>query len=384
MGLSGTLDTMPVVELMLWLSKRQRTGIVTFKRASLTKNVTLENGKIVNAASNDPREYFGQFLINFGLINEDQLQKAFETQQETRVLLGKILVMTGLVSEEQVLRMLELKIRETFLDVFLWDEGVFEFLDGVLPDEPSVVHVAVDLGKLYLEGATRRNQFQEIRKSIPNNQCQFLVNPAALSPNMDPQSSDGVMLQLARQGLTVQDIILKFHSTDYPVLRNLHEMVRRGWLAAAEGPPASGGDSLIPEPEVELIESVETSGAERYLNEAETAVQQHSYDRAVAVLHKGLAEFPYDPDLCDALEVAEKGLTDTLRTSLLTENRVPQLLRDDLLRDTLKWTPAQRYLLSLIDGKRNLRSIIMVSPLKEVEALKTFHQLIQSGFVGLK
>lgn len=380
MGLQGTLDTMPVGELMHWLSKRSRTGILIFKRASVTKTVTLEGGKITNAASTDPREYFGQFLINFGLVNEDQLQKAFETQQQTRVLLGKILVMTGLVSEEQVHKMLELKIRETFLDVFLWGEGAFEFHDGMVPDEPSVVHVAVDFSKLYQEGTARQNSYAEIRRAIPRNDCRFASQEGQVPSNIDPRSTDGVMLQMARQGFSVQDIILRFHSLDYPILRNLHEMIKRGWLAVASG---IAQEPEIPEPEVEL-EPTEQTGTDRYLMEAEAALQKRDFNRAVTVLHKGLVEFPYDPDLCDALETAEKGLANALRTELLSENRVPYLMRDDLLQPNAKWTPAQRYLLSRIDGQRSLRSIVMVSPLKEVEALRTFHALIKAGFVGLR
>ena len=89
-------------------------------------------------------------------------------------------------------------------------------------------------------------------------------------------------------------------------------------------------------------------------------------------------------DLCEALEIAESGLVDALRNEMLTDKCVPYLLRDDLLAISSKWTPAQRYILSRIDGQRNLRSIIMVSPLKEVEALKTFRSLIKAGYVALR
>ena len=85
MSLSGTLDTMPVHELTDWMSKKKSTGILTLKRAGVTKTMTIESGQVINAASTDAREYLGQFLINFGVVTEDQLQKAFETQLETKV-----------------------------------------------------------------------------------------------------------------------------------------------------------------------------------------------------------------------------------------------------------------------------------------------------------
>jgi len=117
---------------------------------------------------------------------------------------------------------------------------------------------------------------------------------------------------------------------------------------------------------------------------AQDSMQSRDYDQAVGILKRGLVDHPYDPDLCEALEIAESGLVDALRSDMLSDKCVPYLLRDDLLAISSKWTPAQRYILSRIDGQRNLRSIIMVSPLKEVEALKTFRVLIKAGYVALR
>ncbi len=91
MGLWGTLDAMPISELMQWLAKVNRSGTLIVEYSGVTKSIILESGMVVKVASTDPREYLGQLLVNFGLITEEQLQKAFVTQQETKVLLGKIL-----------------------------------------------------------------------------------------------------------------------------------------------------------------------------------------------------------------------------------------------------------------------------------------------------
>jgi len=386
-GLSGTLDTMSVGELIDWMSNKNATGILTFKRAGVAKTMTIESSQVVNAASNDAREYLGQFLINFGVVTEDQLQKAFETQQETKVLLGRILVMTGLAKEEQIHRILELKIRESFLDVFLWDQGNFNFQDGIVPDEPSVVPVSVDLTSLCKEGMTRKKSYEEIRAAIPSNACRFLCNQKALPKDLDPRSANAVMLQLAGREFSAADIILRFHSLDFPILKNLFEMTKRGWLAVTE--PTASTDVEIDVQEIMEPGSASGGGAgqtgpDDYLMSAQKSMQGRDFDQAIAMLKRGLADHPYDPDLCEALEIAESGLVDALRTEMLTDKCVPYLLRDDLLAISSKWTPAQRYILSRIDGQRNLRSIIMVSPLKEVEALKTFRSLIKADYVALK
>jgi len=90
---------MPLRDIVLYLGNKRASGHLDVERDQLRKRLQIQNGSIINASSNQPREYLGQILINLGYLTEDQFNKAFETQKETKVFLGKILSMIGLVSE---------------------------------------------------------------------------------------------------------------------------------------------------------------------------------------------------------------------------------------------------------------------------------------------
>lgn len=259
MGLWGTLDTLPIGNLLQWLASDHRTGKLLVKCATTSKVVVLEAGMVVKAASTDPREYFGQFLTNFGLITDDQLQKAFETQQETHVLLGKILTMTGICSEDQIQRMLTLKIRESVMDLMLRSEGSFEFQDGVQSIDTSIVPVAVELGAIVREGLERYAHYQQIRKVIPTNAHRLEVQNALIPAGLDQQSTDALVLEQVRQGLSVDDIVLRFHSLDYPILRKIFELVQRGWLKVI-GPNPPLATAQLPDIEIEIESGLENPG----------------------------------------------------------------------------------------------------------------------------
>ena len=47
-------------------------------------------------------------------------------------------------------------------------------------------------------------------------------------------------------------------------------------------------------------------------------------------------------------------------------------------------TAPERYLLSRVEGKRDLPSLINVSPLRELEALAHFQRFVEMGLVALK
>ncbi|HOX46127.1 MAG TPA: DUF4388 domain-containing protein [Myxococcota bacterium] len=386
MGLQGTLDSMPVTELMHWFVQRQRTGVLQLKSRGRVKTLHVDQGRVINAASTDPREYFGQFLINLGLIDEDQLQKAFETQQQTKVLLGKILVMTGLLTEEQVLRVLELKIRESILDAFLWDAGAFEFHDGLLPEETSVVHVALELPALVAEGIQRREQHALIRLRIPSNACGFRALDVPASRQVSPTSTAGILLEMARQGLRAEDIILRFHSLDFPVLRTLHELLERGLLEVLA--PAAAATEL-PMLEVELTDVVvepveEASPEDAAMAQAEAAMGRRDFEGAVRLLETAAARNAHDPTLATALETAERGLLAALRAELRPERCTPVPQALDRQEPAARWTPAERYLLERVDGRRTLKAILQVSPLRELDALRAVRELVRRGVLGLR
>src|SRR5687768_4341267 len=126
-GLHGDFSTMPLKDLVVYLGNKRASGELKLERGSVKKSASLLDGQVINASSNQPREYLGQFLINLGHIGEEQFNKAYETQKETKIFLGRILVMIGAVSEQVVRTTLSLKFRETLLEAFLWSEGTFAF-----------------------------------------------------------------------------------------------------------------------------------------------------------------------------------------------------------------------------------------------------------------
>src|SRR3954470_6795851 len=136
-GLFGDFATMPLKDLVVYLANKKASGVLSLQRDVVRKQVILVDGEAINASSNEPREYLGQFLINLGKITEDQFNRAYVTQRETKVFLGQILVMIGAVSEEQVRNALSLKMRETVLEAYQWTHGSFAFESDKHPEIPQ-------------------------------------------------------------------------------------------------------------------------------------------------------------------------------------------------------------------------------------------------------
>ena len=64
--------------------------------------------------------------------------------------------------------------------------------------------------------------------------------------------------------------------------------------------------------------------------------------------------------------------------------RVPSVLVAPAMLRTMSLSAPEKYLLSRVDGRRDMASIISVSPLQELEALKLFQQFIDRGLVAMR
>src|SRR6185436_3963047 len=127
MGVSGNLKTMLPGDLLQWLSLGQKTGTLVISNKRVEKKIFFRGGRVISSASNDPREYLGQFLMSHGYISEEELTKAMEVQRQSGIFLGRILVMIDVISEKDMQRFMRLKAEEGIYDIFLWHDGDFYF-----------------------------------------------------------------------------------------------------------------------------------------------------------------------------------------------------------------------------------------------------------------
>jgi len=370
-GLAGSFSLMPLAELVEFLARRQVTGSLTCERGTVRKTVLLRGGNAVGAASTDPREFLGQLLINFGHVDEEQLAKAFRTQQETRVRLGKVLTMVGLVSPPTLREVLGIKIRETLLDVFRWDSGVFR-VDEEPPDAPEdELAVAVPLADILKEAEFRATAWEAFQAQFPTGSATLLVDASRAPATATDGTIDGKLLMLAAHGRTIDEIGLALHATEFHLYQRLYALARQGVvraspMAAPEAPPA--GDPL------EVAELLEQST--RLLEEGRAEDAEQAAARALALA-------PGAEPARAALTTAREAVAASLR-ALLDRRAVPVLRMAAGEIALLRLDPAHKYLLSRCDGKRTLGHIAQVAPLDELEVLKAFRDFLEAGVVDLR
>src|ERR1043166_2014150 len=170
MSIQGTLQTMSLVDLLQFLAAGRKSGTLKFDRGKITKQVYFKGGMIVGSKSNDPREYLGQVLLHYGKVDDAQLKAAREAQRTSGTKLGEVLVQQGFLTENEVLDILKTRTLDAIYDLFMWNEGDFEFYDGE-PSPDELLLIEVEPTNVIMEGIFRIDELARYRTLVPSDRA---------------------------------------------------------------------------------------------------------------------------------------------------------------------------------------------------------------------
>ena len=238
MAIAGNLRTMQLSELLQWLSTGLKSGTLVVRGTPGEKRIYFENGRVTSSSSTLEREHLGRFLVGFGFITEEELIRALEVQQESRILLGKILVMIGAIQETELADLVRLKAAETIYDIFLWTEGSFAFIDGEVPQLP-MVPISSDVTGIVMEGLRRYDEWQRIKTKITS----MRQIPTVTVPVEETLGDREKLIVGAINGhRAIDQIALETHNPEFHVAKLVYDLMQSGHVTMTgereETPPA--------------------------------------------------------------------------------------------------------------------------------------------------
>jgi len=180
------------------------------------------------------------------------------------------------------------------------------------------------------------------------------------------------MISLLREGPTIEEMILALHATDFFLYQRLYALYRLDAIKIYIEPERM--EELIPEPE--------RSGPQ-LVRQARMWLEMGNV-RDAEVLARKAHELFQTQETTELLRLTEDALLAKLRRELTDSPQVASLLIPSSKLRTLDLSAPEKYLLSRIDGSREVSGIVRVSPLQELEALKSFQRFVDQGLVKLE
>jgi hypothetical protein len=383
MALSGNLRTMLPGDLLQWLSLGQKTGTLVISNKRVEKKIFFRNGRVISSASNDPREYLGQFLMSHGYLTEPELKKAMEVQQQSGILLGKILVMIDVINEPDLVRFMRLKAEEEIYDIFLWNDGDFYFVDDELP-QMEMIPLQVDVTGIIMEGTRRVDEWARIRETIPNE----AVIPKLVKEvdYTDLEEVEEPIVRAIDGKRTIAELVLESRSSAFTVSSTVSALVRHGFAKLVD-PTTSKMRAIVEEqvPAAPVIppEFNEDDEIISLLSAAQSALRNRDYEKTQRLLRAAQNLDPNHPKIRTAIKGAETVILGELRHQGLLESKVPKVAKALEEITQMNFSPNEGFILSRINGQWDIGSLIKISPIRETDAMLIFYKLWRDGIIAL-
>lgn len=370
-GIQGNLSTMNVSDLLQLVAVGRKSGMLRFDRANIVKQLYFEDGVIIGANSNDPKEYLGQLLIHYGKLDESQLRTALQIQREAGGRLGEILVSTGVLSQEDVLQVLRIRTLDIIYELFLWEEAHFELYDNEPPPD-YFIRIEVQPTKVIMDGAYRIDEWKRYRTLIPSDRALFELGPgwtSSLSVNKELRQ----ILYFVQKRMSVAEISYNMHASPFHVYGQLYDLVSQGIARVAGEAPES---FRAPEITIEVPETIP--------NLLATARQQlagKDAEAALSSIQKILEKEPNHSEARKLFFTAEETLIRQLYTAPLLPNSVPKVLISEAGLTLQTLAPQEAFVLSRINNEWDVKSILSICPFREVDSLRMIKTLLDRGII---
>jgi len=411
MPLFGSLDTVPLPTLIRWLNEEQKSGVLEVEKNRRSKAIEFRKGFIGSCMSNDPAERIGQVLLSRGKISKEQLQQALATQATEHKNLGLILIEMGCLTQAEISHYIAAKAKETILGLFAWSDATFRFHEGATLD-CHAIEVTLSTDEVLSHGLRHRGELAGIQQAFRSSGV-VLRRTSRAQPNDIEGAAPAHRIFDAIDGTkTIAELVLHAHAPQFLVLRFLFRLIKDGFVEIVDEKPVSADFLTLLDPPAPALESDPAAyrpfQAERYSDpahehdsdpnagaaesdegselEIEVALRliaRGDHGLALELLEATYRANPGDNTLKRLIARAESAFMRSVG-STLSPTKVPVLTRPIEVACRENIGSREAFVLGLVDGRSDIKSLVWVSPLRDVELFRTLQQLLDKGLIALE
>jgi hypothetical protein len=132
-SIKGDISVMPLTDLLQWIDLTRKTGTITATYQGTEKKIYVEDGRIVYVSSNREGERLGEFILKGSHLEADMIKSALIQSQTMKMPFAQRLIELNCFTLEQLKDIIISYAMELLQDALSWEDGWFEFIQGILP-----------------------------------------------------------------------------------------------------------------------------------------------------------------------------------------------------------------------------------------------------------
>jgi len=234
----GSLAEHDFPELIHALSEGRWTGLLTLTHMGVGRSVTVQQGRMVFAASTSTDDRLGEMLFRQGRISMRQHTDAGAAIVPGKRL-GAILVEQSILTLKDLMRAVVEHTQEIIYGAFQWTEGQYRLKEGAPPSEAITLKISTP--DIIMEGIRRIDSWKRIQRAVGGLEACYerAVNYEETLRSLNPSLEKLTLLTGLNQPTTLEALCHESTLSDFEVCRTLWAYKVIGVVRRLDAPVAS-------------------------------------------------------------------------------------------------------------------------------------------------
>ncbi|MFL5347897.1 MAG: DUF4388 domain-containing protein [Hyalangium sp.] len=163
--LAGDAAGFALSDLIAFLSQSRWSGLIRVRTPGGERSITLREGEVRGASSDDPADRLGEVLIRLGYVDRPKIEEVLREQSPSKV--GRSLVEKGYLQAHDLFKCVTHQVSEIFHAIVLCREGSFFLIDQPVEDKSSHT-IQLTTQSLLMDSIRKIDEMAHFRKRIPH------------------------------------------------------------------------------------------------------------------------------------------------------------------------------------------------------------------------
>ena len=371
MSLSGSFEGMPPQDLLQWIGRGSKTGVLSVTSGEKIRNFFFQDGEVTGITSNRSKHRLGAFLLRKSLITESQLAELRKVQITHSMQLGELLRKRKLLDAKQLKSILTEQILEVVFEVLGWTDGDFVFEERELNDHEKLVE-PITLNTLLFEGARRVDELGRVRQRISSDKMVFRQTAYMKKKGQKLKGFDRYIWELMTEPKSVEELIDVVNASEYDILDTLSRLL--------------SDQIILRDMEVEQAQEEVSEKMRLHLNRAEELSEKQGYHESLKHLERA-SEFSKDNADIQKKKKEVRGKIINEAKKMITNHDVVPSVRQSfssLAPENFTLSQHEGFVFSRIDGRTDIKSLRYLTNLPLDDLYVILHKFVRMGLVYLE
>jgi hypothetical protein len=233
--LSGDASGFALSDFIAFLSQSRWSGVIRVRTPGGERSITLREGEIRGASSDDPADRLGEVLVRLGYVDRSKVEEVLREHPPSKV--GRALVERGLLQAHDLFKCVTHQVSEIFHAIVLCREGSFFLIDQPVDDRVTQ-NIQLATQSLLMDSIRKIDEMAYFRKRIPNGRM-YVARKRASDGKLEEDEDRVLTLLDGRR--TILELANAARLSEFDTTKVVFRLLEGGFAVLSDKPMTATG-----------------------------------------------------------------------------------------------------------------------------------------------